>query len=102
MQAQLRICDQRCIPLTIVKKGDPDAGAIFLKIVASRESCRVYSRAYTLDGERGWLCGTGPIAVSEAMADAYLEKQLNYDRDIWVVEIEDLKGFYEFDASIIE
>ena len=73
-----------------------------MKIVAGRENCRVYSRAYTLDGERGWLCATGPAAVSEAAADAYIEKQLNYDRDIWVVEIEDPKSLYKLDGPIID
>jgi len=102
VQAQLRLCDQRCIPFVIVKKGDPDAGAVLLKIVIAREDCRVYSRAYTLDGERGWFCGTGAVAVSEDVADAYIEKQLNYDRDIWVIEIEDPRSLYKFDAPIIE
>lgn len=102
MQAQLRLCDQRCIPFVIVKKGDPDAGAVLLKIVIAREDCRVYSRAYTLDGERGWFCGTGAVAVSEDVADAYIEKQLNYDRDIWVIEIEDPRSLYKLDAPIIE
>jgi len=102
VQAQLRLCDQRCIPFVIVKKGDPDAGAVLLKIVIAREDCRVYSRAYTLDGERGWFCGTGAVAVSEDVADAYIEKQLNYDRDIWVIEIEDPRSLYKLDAPIIE
>ena len=102
VQAQLRFCDRDCIPLTVLNKGDGDAGAVLLKIVTSRESCRVYSRAFALDGERGWLCATGIEPVDEGAADAYILKQRSFDRDLWVLEVDDPKGLYQLDAPLIE
>jgi|GEM_PF-40214 len=102
VQAQVRHCDRACIPLAIMNKGDADAGSVLLKIFKGRDDCRVYSRAFSLDGVLGWLCGTGNAPVDEATADAFIKKRLAFDRDLWVLEIEDLKGLYELDAPIIE
>jgi len=102
VQAQLRLCDLECIPLTVISKGDGDAGSVLLKIVTSRQSCRVFSRAYNIDGERGWLCATGAEAVDEPSADAFVDRQLSFDRDLWVLEIDDPKGLYQLDAPLIE
>jgi hypothetical protein len=45
--------------------------------------------------------GTREGLVSDADAEAYIEKQMQYDPDIWVLEIEDPKNQYEFDGKII-
>ncbi len=102
VQAQVRQCDRACIPLVILNKGDADAGSVLLKIFKGRGDCRVFSRAFSLDGTLGWLCGTGDAPVDDAAADVFIKKRLEFDRDLWVLEIEDQKGLYELDAPIIE
>lgn len=75
----------------VVRKGDPRAGAVLVKLVNRREGVtRLYSEATRGDGERVWM---EPVASdSEADLDAYIERTRRIDPDVWVVEIEDAQG----------
>ncbi|MCF8482123.1 MAG: DUF1491 family protein [Rhodospirillum sp.] len=89
VQAILRRCQVRGTPAYQLRRGDPDAGAVFLKLNGRGVGCLVLSQARTGEGEAVWMRATGPDPVDERVADAYLERQERYDADIWVVEIED-------------
>lgn len=101
VNAQVRICDRAFIPATIVRHGDDDAGTVLVKINRFEEGVTVYTPAASLDGEPKWSRGTGPKPVSEAEADAYIERQVKYDPDAWVLEIEDRRGQYKLDGKIV-
>ena len=101
VKAQLRLLDQACISAVIGKRGDPDAGAIYLKIIYDRTNVVVLSPSRNIDGEQVWIRGTGNESVSEPEADAYLSRQMDFDPDIWVLEIEDPKEAYQPDRPII-
>ena len=101
VQAQFRLCDIQSIPVVVVNRGDADAGAVLLKINRLADGCVVLTRFRGLDGESGWLRGTGPEPVDEREADDYVRRQLDRDPDVWVVEIEDPKGRYELDGPIL-
>ena len=40
-------------------------------------------------------------AVADGEAEAYIERQLKYDPDIWVLEIEDRNGTYKLDGAVV-
>ena len=101
VSAQVRICDRNFIPATIVRRGDSDAGTVLVKVNRFDKGVTVYAQASTLDGEPGWNRGTGPAPVTEAEADAYIERQVKYDPDVWVLEIEDRKSAYVLDGKIV-
>ena len=102
IKAQLRFLDLRCIPAVISRRGDPDAGAIFIKLINGRGQAMVLSPGFGRDGERGWTRGTGSEPVPETEADAYLDRQADFDPDIWVLEIEDAKGLYLPEGRIFD
>ncbi len=101
MQAQVRTCDLNCIPFIVRHKGDPDSGAILLKIDRGANGCSVLSQVRDLDGNPGWMHGGGGELISEIDAEGYIKRQIDRDPDLWVIEIEDPQGRYELDGDII-
>jgi len=74
----------------VVRKGDPRAGAVLVKVLDRRDrTFRLYSEAFRGDGERGWM---QPAEGSEADLDAYIERARRVDPDLWVVEVDDAEG----------
>ncbi len=101
VSAQVRICDRNFIPATIVRRGDPDAGTVLLKLNRFKAGVTVYTQASTMSDEPAWSRGTGAQPVTEPEADAYIARQVQYDPDVWVLEIEDRKGQYKMDGKVV-
>lgn len=76
---------------TVIRKGDPRAGAVLVKVVDRRaEVARLYSEATRGDGERVWM---QPVnSQTEADLDAYVERAVRVDPDLWIIEIDDAQG----------
>jgi len=102
VQGWVRRCMAEGFMATVARKGDPDAGALLLKVNRFGQGCEVFSGVTGPSGEAGWLRGTGPAAVAERDADAYIARQTNYDPDLWVLEIEDPKGQFVLDAPAMD
>ena len=60
VSAQVRLCDIAFIPATVVRRGDPDAGTVLVKVNRFEDGVTVYTQASTLDDEPAWSRGTGP------------------------------------------
>ena len=92
----LRLGDIAGRPGAVLRKGDPDSGGI-LCVLHGREGLMVLSQVRDAEGRAAWMRGTGPAAVDQQAADSYVERQVNRDPDLWVVEFEapDLKPPFE-------
>lgn len=85
----------------VTRRGDETAGSVLIKINRLGAGCRVLTPTTGFDGgTRIWLKGTGPDWVEEATADAYIERQIKFDSDVWVLEIEDREGRAFVDEKI--
>ena len=75
----------------VVRKGDPRAGAVLVKVLNRTDgTARLLAEATRGDGERVWM---QPAASDqEPDLDRYIERAIRIDPDIWVVEIEDREG----------
>jgi hypothetical protein len=75
----------------VVRKGDPRAGAVLVKVLNRRHGgARLYAEATRLEGEPIWM---QPADSSEEPdLDRYIERAIRIDPDLWVVEIEDAHG----------
>ena len=101
MSAQVRLCDRAFIPATVVRRGDPDAGTVLLKINRFEAGVTVYTQASTLERRAGLEPRHRAHAGAEAEADAYIARQVARDPDLWVLEIEDRKGEYKLDGKVV-
>ena len=101
IKAQIRICDINFISAVVTRRGDSDAGAVLLKLNRLSAGVEVLTQVRDPEGQRAWMRGTGETLVSDAIADAYIEKQARYDPDLWVLEIEDPKEQYRIEGKII-
>jgi len=95
VSAYRRRCDLQALPCVIVRKGALEAGTIYICI--------------RINSEEVWLMGppAGPLLddsgdrifeprfetpVPECQIDEYLARQVQFDPDIWILEVEDRKG----------
>lgn len=102
VQAFLRQVEIDGYMAALLSKGDEDAGAVLVKVNRFKDGCRVYTQVRDESGESAWLSGTGGEFVPETDADAYIDRQRGYDADLWVIEVEDPKGCYGIDGSVLE
>jgi hypothetical protein len=103
VSAYLRRLNSSFISAALVRRGDSDAGAIYIKVAHLDGRCQVYSplstylaealpdNAILLDEGRAWQPVYTPDAT-ETEADAYLARHAARDPDIWILEIEMPEG----------
>ena len=74
----------------IAHRGEATAGAIAVKLATMDGRASVFVRTLDGEGERVWTALVD--GAPEAEADAALARQRRFDRDLWVVEVEDPRG----------
>jgi hypothetical protein len=100
VQALIRRCEAQGAQAYLVRRGAEEAGAVFLKLNRLDRTCTVLSPARRGDGERIWTKPLGD-AAEEAAASDYFARQLRFDPDIWIVEIEDRQGRSFVDEPVV-
>jgi hypothetical protein len=100
VKAHIRRCHANGIFAALVRRGDERSGTVLIKLNPLNGNATVLSRAFDGEGNTYWQRATGAEPVSEIDADGYIEKQLNFDRDLWVLEIEDAAGRHLLDEPV--
>jgi hypothetical protein len=98
VKAYLRRCNGDGAAAVVVHRGDTDAGVIFIKIARLDGTADLFGPAPAglVDRrDREWV----PVrsGVSEADVDALVRREIDMDRDIWVLEVEDRAGRHFLD-----
>lgn len=84
----------------VVRRGAEEAGAIFLKLSRLDGTCTVLNQVRRGEGELVWARPLGE-ATDDARANQYLDKQIRFDPDLWIVEVEDREGRAFVDEAIV-
>jgi hypothetical protein len=104
--AYLRRCQVEGAAAVLRRRGAEDAGAIFVKVSRLDGSCDLYGPApqSTFDearpSERAFSPALGGEPKPEADIEAYLARQIRYDPDLWIVEVEDRAGRHFLDHIV--
>ncbi|HKJ61249.1 MAG TPA: DUF1491 family protein [Hyphomicrobiales bacterium] len=105
INAYIRRLGAAFIPAVVARKGDADAGAIFIKIATLDGQARVLRPAIAgwdeAATDRSWSLALNGESVEERKADDYLARQAEFDSDMWVIEIEDREGRHLLEDAII-
>ena len=95
VSAQLRRAHAAGAFAMVVRSGDPDAGAVAVKLWLGRGKARLLIQSRDLDGAPLWrelFEGDAAADDIEAKIDAWLAKEAKIDPDLWIVEIDDKDG----------
>ena len=84
----------------VVRSGSEEAGAIILKISKLNGAVLVLNQARNAKGELVWAQALGGWS-EDARAAAWCDKQVRFDPDLWIVEIEDREGRAFVDEAIV-
>ena len=99
VSAYLRRCNVEGVFAAVRRRGAEEAGAIFIKVSRLDATASLYGPApqSAFDDARpadrfftAVLGGVNPVA--DADVEARLAREIRYDPDVWIVEIEDRAG----------
>ncbi len=105
VKAYIRRCAVEGASAVVVRHGDDDAGAIFIKVDRLDGACFVFGPAPAgLEGaesDRRWTALLSPAGIDNEKADAFLAREASFDSDLWLIEVEDRRGRHFLDDSIV-
>jgi hypothetical protein len=91
--ARLRL---ESVPAFVVAHGDDTAGSVLVKLNTLDGQARLFQRSYNLlEDRRDWAV---LVEGEERVVDEAVSRQLNYDPDLWIIEVEDRAGRHLLDA----
>lgn len=106
VKAYLRRCAVAGAFGAIVRHGDDDAGAIFLRINRLDGTSLLFGPAPagfdSAAEDRQWIALGNGRPQPDADADAFLARESGFDGDLWIVEVEDRDGRHFLGDELIE
>ena len=105
--AYLRRCQTEGIFGAVRKRGAEEAGAVFVKVSRLDGTAEVFAPApqtvfdEARPADRVFVPALKQQRVSEADAEAYLTRQIKFDADLWIVEVEDRAGRNFLDQVVV-
>jgi len=83
----------------VLAHGDKDAGGIYVRVNRLDGTAGVLNMFTDMDGAQSFRVIL-PVDSDEAESDALIEREMQRDPDIWVVDIEDAKGRHFLEGRI--
>lgn len=90
VDAQLRNLTQQAKFFHFIQKGNHSSGIVMLKLNSLQGKVKliIQERDFMTD-EMTWASALEQETVDEPDADAYIQRAIDRDPDLWVIEIED-------------
>ena len=98
VSAALRYTSNELIDCVLVRRGDADAGAIFVHIDALDGRHKLLARSLNFDGEYAWRTITNTEWVDAQTASERLAVEINMDQDAFIIAVCDAKARNPFEV----
>lgn len=93
-------------PAYVVRHGDDDAGAIYIRINRLDGTSLLYGPAPAslsgLETDRRWVAYFKGAPRPDAEVEGMLEREVRTDPDLWIVEIESRDGAHGLDGWLAD
>jgi hypothetical protein len=89
VEAEVRRLSSEGLGVYVAARGDKTGGMVIQKVADMNGQCRLMGQQRDLLGKLVWINLLQDDIVEEREADAYIQRALQRDPDLWVVEIED-------------
>jgi len=100
VHAQLRRFSAAGTGAYLIRKGDTERGTVLVRL-ADREGTRILVQVRDLDGKLTWMGVKDGVVMPNPDADAYVDRAVSRDSDLWVIEVETSNGENPFDEEIV-
>jgi len=98
VSAQLRRFGTQGVGAYLLRRGDAERGAVIVRL-AGPQGTRILTQVRNLDGELSWMSVKDGAILPNPEADAYVERAVSRDSDLWVIEVETKVGENPFEGE---
>jgi hypothetical protein len=104
VSAYLRRCAAHNIAAVLRRRGDSDAGAIFVSVDHGDGRATLYSPSSAGDSldasiERLWRRAHREETIGSAELSLRMKREIDFDSDLWWIEVDDPRGRHELDLD---
>lgn len=96
VRAYIRRCHSEGVPAAVVRFGDEDAGAIFIRVNYLDGTSVIYGPApaglETEGLDRKLTPALKGFRTAEKDVEEYFQREISFDSDLWIIEIETKEG----------
>lgn len=101
VRAHLRRLSAEGVGTYVLRRGEPMGGLVILRLAMPGGVVRVLTQTRDMEGNLAWMRAGKGEDLDDAAADAYIERAVKRDPDLWVVEIETRDGSHPFEGRVI-
>lgn len=104
--AYLRRCRSEGVEALLRRRGAEEAGAVFVKVARLDGTADVFAPApqtafdEARPSDRGFAPALKILPAPDSDVEAYLARQIKFDPDCWIVEVEDRAGRNFLDVMV--
>ncbi|MCB9991736.1 MAG: DUF1491 family protein [Rhodospirillales bacterium] len=100
VDAHLHTLTMQGVPFYIHNTGNFASGMVMVKLNGLDTGCKLLQQQRDLDGDLGWMVLFKGEIVAESEADAYIQRAIDRDPDLWVIEVEDKEMNNPFEGKV--
>lgn len=87
------------VAVYVARKGERESGLILLKVTIPFQGSRLFTQGRDVKGRLGWIPGAAGALIDEGEAQAFIDRHVKRDPDLWVIEVETRDGSNPFEAA---